>query len=115
MSPLPGVPLSLPVMRLKLAQYGRPAAENLSASPSGSLARGVKLYAVSARTVLGGVPEICGDRLAEPPLGTFEVTGDVPPWLVGESPSSSPHAPSAHAVNTTRAAMTGRKPSRRRG
>ena len=38
-----GVPLMFPVMPLNVAQAGRPVTVNVSESPSGSLAVGVKL------------------------------------------------------------------------
>ena len=55
-----GVPLSLPVDVLKLAQPGFPVIENVSVSLSESSAVGVKLYALFAFTWLGGLPEIVG-------------------------------------------------------
>lgn len=63
-----GVPDSCPVVVLKVAQLGRFAIENVSASPSASVAVGRKLYAAFALTVPDAVPLIVGARLPAPTL-----------------------------------------------
>ena len=60
-----GVPCSCPFVRLKVAHAGRLLIMNVSSRPSGSLAVGVKEYALPAVTVVAGVPEITGGRLCE--------------------------------------------------
>src|SRR5882672_1675780 len=70
-----GVPESRPVVALKLAQGGRFAIVYDNALPSGSLADGVKLYAVPATAVVAGVPEICGARLVGEGLMTVRSNG----------------------------------------
>jgi hypothetical protein len=55
-----GVPLSCPVVVLKLAHAGWLLIEKRSGSLSGSLAEGVKLYVEPTMTDAGGVPEIVG-------------------------------------------------------
>ena len=62
-----GVPDSLPVDVLNVAQEGRFWMLNVSLSPLGSLAVGVKLYAAPVRTEVGGVPLITGGELPPPP------------------------------------------------
>lgn len=57
-----GVPLSLPVLVLKLAQDGLFAMANVSVLPSGSFAVGVNEYAVPTLTEVGGVPLMVGGR-----------------------------------------------------
>jgi hypothetical protein len=57
-----GVPDSLPVAVLNEAQLGRFVIENVSELPSGSLAKGVKLYGEVACTEVAGVPEMVGAR-----------------------------------------------------
>ena len=59
-SPLAGVPDSLPVAASKLAHAGPFWIENVSVSPSASLADGRKSYGSPASTPVAGVPEICG-------------------------------------------------------
>ena len=59
-----GVPDSRPVDVLNVAQEGRFAIENVSVSPSGSVAVGWKLYAAPAITEGAGVPEIVGAPFA---------------------------------------------------
>src|SRR6185295_8447185 len=59
-----GVPESLPVEVLKLAQEGLFWMLKVSALPSASLAVGWKLYASPAVTDVGGDPAIVGARLA---------------------------------------------------
>src|SRR5205807_902401 len=54
------VPESCPVVLLKLAQDGRLATENVSASPSGSLAVGVNEELAPATRCVDGVPPITG-------------------------------------------------------
>ena len=60
---LPGMPVSVPVVVLKLAQLGLLLMLNVSGSLSASLAVGVKLYALSCATEVAGVPEIIGASL----------------------------------------------------
>jgi hypothetical protein len=60
---VPGVPLILPVLPLNVAQAGRPLTVNVSVSPLGSLAVGVKLYACPLPIEPGGVPLITGGKL----------------------------------------------------
>jgi hypothetical protein len=62
---LVGVPDSRPVEVLNVAQDGRFWMLNVSAFPFGSLAVGVKLYAVPVRAVAGGVPLMTGGELPE--------------------------------------------------
>ena len=60
---LPGVPMSAPVVVLKLAQLGLLLMLNVSGSLSGSLAVGAKLYEASCTTLVAGVPDIIGASL----------------------------------------------------
>jgi hypothetical protein len=60
---LVGVPDSRPVEVLKVAQEGLFTMANASAWPSGSLADGVKLYAIVACTDVDGEPEMDGAEL----------------------------------------------------
>ena len=60
--PLGGVPDNRPVPVSNAAQLGWPAIENLSVSPSGSLAVGTNVYAVPAATLVSGTPEMTGER-----------------------------------------------------
>lgn len=60
--PAGGVPASLPLLVLKLAQDGRLLMPNVNESPSGSLAVGVKLYGTPSRPVVAGLPLITGGR-----------------------------------------------------
>ena len=63
-SALPGVPLSLPVAGSNVAHDGLLVMLKVSVSPaSRSDAVGVKLYAVSSATEVGGVPEMVGGSL----------------------------------------------------
>ena len=55
-----GVPDSSPVAVLKFAQEGSFCIENVRACPCGSVAVGLKLYAVPAVTAVAGVPLIVG-------------------------------------------------------
>jgi len=55
-----GVPASLPLLALKDAQEGLLLMENLSALRCASFADGVKVYALPAMTVAGGVPLMVG-------------------------------------------------------
>ncbi len=64
-----GVPLSRPVLLLKLAHVGRFAIENVSGSPSASLADGVKEKDWSCVTVVVGVPLIDGGEFGGGALG----------------------------------------------
>ena len=59
-----GVPETVPVAMLKVAQEGRFCTLKESASPSVSLAVGVKLYAFPATSAVEGVPEMVGGGLA---------------------------------------------------
>jgi len=54
------VPLSRPVVVLKLAQEGLLTMENVRMLPDGSVAVGVNEYAVPAVTLVPGEPEIVG-------------------------------------------------------
>jgi hypothetical protein len=56
-----GVPDRRPVDVLNVAQDGLLRTEKVSVRPSGSLAVGVKVYAVPTRAVVGGVPVMVGD------------------------------------------------------
>jgi hypothetical protein len=60
-----GVPESLPVLALNVAQVGLFATLKVSGSPSASLADGVKLYGCPAVTTLAGEPLIDGALFAE--------------------------------------------------
>ena len=62
--PDPGVPESLPVLVLKVAQLGLFWMEKVSVPPLGSVVVGVKLYAVPAVAVVAGVPLIVGAAAA---------------------------------------------------
>ena len=62
-----GVPLSCPVALLKAAQLGLLLMEKVRVPPEGSLAVGVKEYAVPTVALVPGVPEIVGP---EPPAAT---------------------------------------------
>ena len=55
-----GVPVSAPVVVLKLAQLGLLMIENVSVLPLGSVVLGVKLYAVPAVSDVAGLPLIVG-------------------------------------------------------
>lgn len=57
-SALAGEPLSCPVMAENVAQFGLFVMENVSVSPAGPLAVGVKIYALPAVTDVAGVPLI---------------------------------------------------------
>src|SRR5690349_5459422 len=59
-----GVPLRRPVVALKFSQLGLPVIENCSVLPSGSDAVGVNVYAWPTVTLVRGVPEMVGARLA---------------------------------------------------
>jgi hypothetical protein len=59
-----GVPVSLPVVLLKLAHTGLFAIVKLSVLPSGSLADGENVYAWPATTLVAGVPLMTGGLLA---------------------------------------------------
>src|SRR5688572_4491270 len=66
-----GVPVSSPVVVLKLAQLGLFVIANVSVPPSGSLAAGVNEYTLPTFAVTAGAPEIVGGWLegpAPPPL-----------------------------------------------
>jgi hypothetical protein len=65
-----GVPLNCPVALLKPAQPGFPVMENVRLFPAGSLAVGVKEYAVPTVTLVPGVPEIVGGDGAALPAST---------------------------------------------
>jgi hypothetical protein len=62
-----GVPARRPVAVSKVAQDGRFTMLNVSRSPFGSRAVGVKLYAVPTLAVVGGVPLIVGAVELPPP------------------------------------------------
>src|SRR5215468_5832828 len=55
-----GVPESWPFAVLNVAHWGRFAMENVSLSPSASLAVGTNMYVEPAAIVVDGVPEIVG-------------------------------------------------------
>jgi hypothetical protein len=59
-SPAPGVPLSCPLLVLKLAQEGLLVIEKARVLPDGSVVVGVKEYAVPTVTLVPGEPEIVG-------------------------------------------------------
>jgi hypothetical protein len=61
---LVGVPVKAPLAVLKLAHDGLPAMLNVSELPSGSDAVGWKEYDDPTVTLVAGVPEITGGRLA---------------------------------------------------
>jgi hypothetical protein len=65
-----GVPDSLPVCASKAAHAGRFVTLNVNGLPSGSLAVGVKVYALPTITDVGGVPVIVGGRF----VGVVSVT-----------------------------------------
>ncbi|HEV2443505.1 MAG TPA: hypothetical protein VGT07_13355 [Steroidobacteraceae bacterium] len=60
-----GVPVSVPVELLKVAQLGVFVIENVSVLPLGSVVVGVNVYVCPAVTLADGVPEIVGGP--EPP------------------------------------------------
>jgi hypothetical protein len=60
-----GVPDNWPVLVLKVAQAGLFVMLKLSASPSSSLAEGMKVYDCPAVTAVAGAPLIVGALLAE--------------------------------------------------
>ena len=62
-----GVPDSLPVVVLNVAQAGLFVMLNVSVLPSGSFAVGVNAYATPVLTDVGGVPEIVGGLFVVPP------------------------------------------------
>src|SRR5687767_6917653 len=68
-----GVPESRPVEVLNVAQLGRFWIENCSELPSGSLATGVKLYALPAVTLVAGVPVMVGARFVGGVVGALTV------------------------------------------
>lgn len=72
---LDGRPLSLPDDGSKAAQAGLLATENVSVSPSKSLAVGVNAYATPGVAVDGGTPAIVGALLVTVPEGVPEVWG----------------------------------------
>ena len=59
-SPATGVPLSCPLLVLKLAQEGLLVIEKMRVLPDGSVVVGVKEYAVPTITLVFGEPEIVG-------------------------------------------------------
>lgn len=59
-----GVPETVPAAMLNVAQEGRFCTLKESASPSVSLAVGVKVYSFPATSAVDGVPEIVGGGLA---------------------------------------------------
>jgi hypothetical protein len=61
--PVPGVPFRRPLVDEKVAQVGLFCTLKVKVSPSGSLAVGVKLYALPVVTDVAGVPEMVGGRL----------------------------------------------------
>jgi hypothetical protein len=63
---LEGVPDSLPVEVLKVAQLGLLVIEKVSTCPSGSAAAGWNTYGDPAAALVAGVPEMVGARLAAP-------------------------------------------------
>jgi hypothetical protein len=101
-----GVPLSCPVIVLKLAHEGGFARENVRLLPDGSLAVGVKEYAVPAVTRVPGVPEIVGpeapdttvivkagsEALATPSLTLITIPASVPTSAAVGVPLSCPLA-----------------------
>jgi hypothetical protein len=89
-----GVPLSWPVAVLKDAQGGVLVTKNVNASPSTSVALGVKEYGWPTVAALLGVPEITG-AVFDWPVDAGDVTGVA--MLLDEAPSS-PHATSKAAA-----------------
>jgi hypothetical protein len=101
-----GVPLSCPVTVLKLAHEGGFAMENVRLLPDGSLAVGVKEYAVPAVTLVPGVPEIVGpeapdttaiakvgsEAVATPSLTLITIPASVPTSAAAGVPLSCPLA-----------------------
>ena len=55
-----GVPCSLPLLALNVAQLGRLLMLNVSVPPLASFAVGANEYSVPTVAVVGGVPEIVG-------------------------------------------------------
>src|SRR6185503_15238233 len=107
-----GVPASRPVAVLKVAQLGRFAIANVSVPPSGSLAVGVKAYAVPTVTVVAGVPEIAGGWFGlpvPPPLIVLTVATSLAApaviWL--SAGSSAADAPLGSACATAAGSMPG--------
>jgi hypothetical protein len=91
-----GVPVSAPVVVLKLAQAGLLVIEKVSVLPLGSVVLGVKLYAVPAVTDVAGVPLIVGgDEVVvdEPPPVGVDDPDEVSGALVGLGVTPSPEQP----------------------
>ena len=65
-SPATGVPLSCPLLVLKLAQEGLLVIEKVRVLPDGSVVVGVKEYAVPTVTLVFGEPEIVGPESVGP-------------------------------------------------
>jgi hypothetical protein len=72
-----GAPDNWPVLALNVAQVGLFVMLKLSASPSASLADGVKLYDCPAVTALAGEPLIAGALFADAVTETENAGKDV--------------------------------------
>jgi hypothetical protein len=107
-----GVPVSWPVVVLKLAQLGLFAIANVSVPPSGSLAVGVNEYTAPTPTVTAGVPDIVGgwfEGPAPPPLMVLTtVTSFAAPAVICVSAgSNAAAAPLGSACATVAGSMPG--------
>ena len=108
-----GVPETVPLAMLKVAQDGRFCTLKESAAPAASLAVGVKLYGYPATSVVDGVPEIVGggggggvltggaetvmekgasDARATPSLTLITMFGKLPTFVPAGVPESRPVA-----------------------
>jgi hypothetical protein len=72
-----GMPLSRPLVVLKVAQAGLLVMLNVSACPSGSDAVGVKLYVWPTLAVAGGVPLMTGARFTAGTTAMVKAASDV--------------------------------------